>query len=222
MAELIARENTDPDGGRRTKDRLLLLLKTRGPMTTKVLAGALGISVPATRQHLKSLTDSVAADATAGGVGRPAQTWALTDAARANFPDTHSELTVRLLESIEQVLGPQALEQVIADRYQVNEHHYGEALAGLKSVAGRIRRLVRLRAEEGYMAELEKTREGWLLVENHCPICAAASRCRGFCQNELTLFQAVLGDEVRVSRVEYLLEGGRRCAYEIVPAVVID
>ena len=33
---------TEGSSARRTKDRLLLLLKTRGPQTTKALAAALG------------------------------------------------------------------------------------------------------------------------------------------------------------------------------------
>ncbi|MFV2090644.1 MAG: ArsR family transcriptional regulator [Pseudomonadales bacterium] len=60
MVELIATDHKATDEpNQRTKDRLLLLLKTRGAMTMKVLAEALDISVPATRQHLKSLGDSV-------------------------------------------------------------------------------------------------------------------------------------------------------------------
>jgi predicted ArsR family transcriptional regulator len=83
-------------------------------------------------------------------------------------------------------------------------------------LAGRLKRLVRLRADEGYMAELEKTSDGWLLLENHCPICAAATACQGFCSNELALFRRVLGPAAEVARVEYLLEGGRRCAYSVI------
>jgi predicted ArsR family transcriptional regulator len=218
MSGIIARES---DGravtqtAERTKDRLMLLLKTRGPMTTKSLASALDISVPAVRQHLRSLDGAVASDTTGTGVGRPAQTWSLTDEAQARFPDTHSELTVRILDSIVNALGERALDSVIADRYQASETRYAEVLGGVSSLAGRLKRLVQLRSEEGYMAELEKTDAGWLLVENHCPICAAASHCQGFCKNELALFESVLGPDARISRVEYLLEGGRRCAYLI-------
>lgn len=43
----------------------------------------------------------------------------------------------------------------------------------------------------------------------------AAKECMGFCQNELDLFRASLGTQVRVERKEYLLQGGRRCTYSI-------
>lgn len=203
--------------GHRTKERLLLLLKTRGGMTTRALARALDISVPAVRQHLLSLGDAVSAVQVQAGVGRPPQTWHLTEQAQKNFPDTHSELTVRILDSIEATLGADALDRVIEDRFRKNLDVYRARLDGVDSIAGRLRRLVRIRTEEGYMAGYSRNETGWLLIENHCPICAAASRCQGFCRNELALFQAVLGETVHVERVEYLLEDGQRCVYQITP-----
>jgi predicted ArsR family transcriptional regulator len=66
------------------------------------------------------------------------------------------------------------------------------------------------------MATWEKEEgESYLLVENHCPICAAASACTGFCRSEKAIFEHVLGRDVLVRRVEHLLAGARRCAYRI-------
>ena len=56
-----------------------------------------------------------------------------------------------------------------------------------------------------------------MLVENHCPICAAATACQGLCRDELALFQKVLGPNVEVERTEHILAGARRCAYVIRP-----
>jgi len=199
----------------RTSDRLLMLLKTRGGLTTKALARALGISVPAVRQHLRGLGDEVEMEQRRAGVGRPAQVWRLTAAAQRRFPDTHGELTVRLIDSIEAALGPDALDKVIDDRFQQMLHAYRQRLDGVQSIGGKLRRLAAVRSEEGYMAEVRKHGDGWLLVENHCPICAAATRCQGFCRNELEMFRSLLGDGVSVERVEYLLEAADRCAYTV-------
>ena len=54
-----------------------------------------------------------------------------------------------------------------------------------------------------------------LLVENHCPICAAATACQGFCRAELDVFRAVLGPAATVERTEHIVTGGRRCSYVI-------
>jgi predicted ArsR family transcriptional regulator len=56
---------------------------------------------------------------------------------------------------------------------------------------------------------------GFLLVENHCPICAAAAACQGFCRAELQAFRNALGPDVVVERAEHILAGARRCAYRI-------
>eukprot|EP01034_Spumella_vulgaris_P034247 gene34247-42231_t len=75
-----------------------------------------------------------------------------------------------------------------------------------------------LRDAEGYMAETEVQPDGsLLLIENHCPICAAATSCQGFCRSELQVFQRVLGEGCQVERAEHLLSGARRCVYVIRP-----
>lgn len=199
----------------RTADRLLLLLKTRGALTTRALADALEISVPAVRQHLRSLDELVICETVRRGVGRPAQTWRLNAAGQARFPDTHAELTVRLIGFIEESLGEDALETVLERSYRHNLAAYRARVGTTGSLALRIRRLAALRAEEGYMAEVRRDGRSWLLIEHHCPICAAATRCQGFCANELALFREVLGAGAEVRRTEYLLDGGERCAYRI-------
>ncbi|HAT30439.1 MAG TPA: MarR family transcriptional regulator, partial [Janthinobacterium sp.] len=74
------------------------------------------------------------------------------------------------------------------------------------------------RDAEGYMAESEPQADGSvLLIENHCPICAAARECQNFCRSELAIFQRVLGQDCSVERSEHLLAGARRCVYRIRP-----
>jgi predicted ArsR family transcriptional regulator len=212
VAELIAAE--------RTADRLLMLLKMRGAQTTRTLAGALDITVPGVQQHLSRLeADGLVRSAqSGGGVGRPALLWSLTDSAAKRFPDTHAELTVTLIESIRRSLGNAALEAVIAEREATSRARYRAHVGTVKSLKARLRRLAEMRSEEGYMAEVERgANGGWIFAENHCPICAAAQSCQGFCRHELDLFRDVLGAEVAVERTEYLLDGGRRCAYRVMP-----
>jgi hypothetical protein len=76
--------------------------------------------------------------------------------------------------------------------------------------------LAQLRSAQGYMAEFEMQADGsFLLIENHCPICAAANACQGSCRSELELFQAAFGADTAVTRQEHLLSEGRRCVYRI-------
>ena len=212
MAELIATE--------RTADRVLMLLKTRGAQTTRALAAALDITVPGVQQHLSRLEadELVRSSQSAGGVGRPALLWTLTERAAKRFPDTHAELTVTLIESIRRSLGDAALEAVIAEREASARERYRAHVGATRTLKTRLKRLAELRSDEGYMAEVERSADGaWIFSENHCPICAAAQSCQGFCRHELDLFRDVLGADVAVERTEYLLDGGRRCAYRVTP-----
>ena len=55
-----------------------------------------------------------------------------------------------------------------------------------------------------------------MLIETHCPICAAAAACRGFCRSELEQFTELLAPAT-VERVEHLFSGSRQCAYRVTP-----
>jgi predicted ArsR family transcriptional regulator len=202
-------------------ERLLFLLKTRGPQTAAELGATLEITPEAARQQLLRLSDEdlVQARSVARGVGRPAQVFFLTAEAQKRFPDAHAELTAQLISEIKEVLGEDAMEKLLRVRELGTRKRYGALLAGKRSLATKVARLAEVRNQEGYMATWEREKEGdsYLLVENHCPICAAASACTGFCRSEQAIFEHVLGRDVQVERIEHLLAGARRCAYRITP-----
>jgi predicted ArsR family transcriptional regulator len=199
-------------------NRVLYTLKSRGPLGTSNLAHALGITEVGLRQHLAKLHGEglVAFDDQAGEVGRPKRIWRLTAKGHARFPDTHGDLTVSLIEGIRSVFGEAGLSRLIEARQEAGVATYRQALEPHPDLGDRVGVLARLRTVEGYMAEFEMQGDGsFLLIENHCPICAAAKTCQGFCRSELELFQAAFGADVSVTRQEHLLSEGRRCVYRI-------
>jgi predicted ArsR family transcriptional regulator len=206
-----------PKAPNRAADRFLVLLKTRGPQTSAELGAALGITDEAARQQLVKLANEGFVDgvAEANGVGRPTQVWRLTPAGHARFPDAHAELTVQLIRSIRTELGEEALDRLISARERETRANYNEAIASAPDLKERVARLAAIRTGEGYMAEWWAEDDGYVLAENHCPICAAATICQGFCRAELAVFQEVLGAEAEVTRVEHIPAGARRCAYRI-------
>jgi predicted ArsR family transcriptional regulator len=115
------------------------------------------------------------------------------------------------------VFGEKGMDQLIDARENTMRANYTEAMRGARSLKTRLERLAEIRSREGYMAEFRPEGEGFLFIENHCPICTAARACTGFCRSELQLFDEVLGSEVTVSRVEHVLAGARRCAYQVSP-----
>jgi predicted ArsR family transcriptional regulator len=139
----------------------------------------------------------------------------LSAAGEARFPDAHAELTVRLIEAVRHELGEEALNRVVVARERDARRAYADELAGAVDMAERVARLAAIRTREGYMAEWWPVEDGFVLVENHCPICAAATACQGFCRAELEVFQETLGPQVKVARTEHIPLGARRCAYRI-------
>src|SRR5258706_4214195 len=204
---------------RRGADRFLLLLKNRGAQASAQLGASLGITDEAARQQLIKLATEgyVEARSEAAGVGRPAQIWRLTEAGNARFPDRHAELTVQLIDNIRTELGEVALDRLIAARERETRSRYAEELAGATTLRERVAGLTAIRTREGYMAEWIEEDGDYLLMENHCPICAAAAICQGFCRAELEVFQDALGPGVQVTRTDHILAGARRCAYRIAP-----
>jgi predicted ArsR family transcriptional regulator len=201
-----------------SRSRLLYTLKSRGSLATDPLARALGITVVGVRQHLAKLHSEglVAFDDQAGEIGRPKRFWRLTAKGHSRFPDTHGDLAVNLIGGIRSVFGEAGLDRLIEARQESAVAAYRRALEPCSGLADRVRAVASLRTEEGYMAEFEAEPDGsFLLIENHCPICAAAKTCQGFCRSELELFRAAFGAGTSVTRQEHLLSDGRRCVYRV-------
>ncbi len=204
---------------RSPSDQILLLLKSKGPFQTKGLAEALGVSRQAARLQMEKLADEGLVEHVTEriGVGRPGRSWSLSQKGHERFPDTHAQMTVELIEGVRAEFGEAGMERLIKRREQAIEIGYRNAMAGAATLEQRLERLAQIRAAEGYMAECSRGEDGdYLLIENHCPICAAAAACQGFCRSELALFQTMLAP-AQVKRVEYILADARRCAYLVTP-----
>ncbi len=201
-----------------TNDRVLLQLKSRGPQTAKDIAAAFSMTVMGAHKVLGVLADAglVRHIDVASGRGRPCRVFSLTEAGHGRFPNRHAELNAELIGIIRAEFGQDGLDRLIAEREARQKARY----AGTKeaSLTDKVVLLAEARALEGYMAHAERLDDGsLLLVEDHCPICAAASACPGFCRSELDIFRDVLGSEAEVTREEHLMSGGRRCTYRIKP-----
>ena len=208
-----------------SEDRILYLLKSRGPQTAAAVAERLAMTSVGARKHLRLLEGRglVDVEERRESVGRPKHVWSLTEAGHGRFPDSHSDLTVDLLEAVRAEFGEAGLDRLISRREAETLASYRDAMADCEGLEARTACLAELRAREGYMAEWRAEEDGsFLFVENHCPICAAARACQGLCRSELEVFQAALGAGVEVSREDHILAGARRCAYRIAQKEVGD
>ncbi len=194
-------------------------LKTRGPQSVKILSKQLDMTTMGVRQHLADLESKGLVGQTQEERqtrGRPVHLWKLSAAGHGRFPDMHSQTTIELIDVIRSTLGEQSLNQLIEQRSEKIEVLYREQLGAIEpDLQLQIERLAQLRSDEGYMAEVRLLPDGFMLIENHCPICTAATSCQQFCKTELDVFQRLFEDKAVVTRTDHLLAGARRCAYKI-------
>lgn len=201
-----------------TRDAILLALKRRGEARAEELAGAVGVTVSAMRQHLTSL----AADGLVGhrvvrsGPGRPKHFYSLTAAAEERFPKTYDELTNELLDYVSEE-SPELLERVFERRRERRAAGAAARLRGLRFDAA-VAELARILDEDGYLAEVVDCGDGvWRIVEHNCAILGVAARYGQACSSELDFIREVLPG-AEVERVAHMMAGARQCAYELRPA----
>jgi predicted ArsR family transcriptional regulator len=208
---------TQPPSERKTRRAIAKLLKMEGPIDSAQLGERLGLTAMAVRQHLYALQREglVTHEARPVPIGRPAKFWRLTREADHLFPEAYAELSVALIDSVKDAFGEEGLERVLTSRCARQKTDYRKRIRPGDSLERKLRELAKVRTEEGYMAEIRKDEGGYLLVENHCPICAAANACQGFCSTELELFRSVLGPGVDVERAEHIIRGDQRCVYRV-------
>lgn len=204
-----------------TADQILLMLKMRGPQTAQAVAAHFQLTSMGARRQLEAAQQKglVEFSDQPGKVGRPVRRWGLTEHGHARFPDRHADVTVDMIGHVRSLFGEDALDKLIAAREEAGEAMYRSHVAADAPLEERVAALALLREAEGYMAEAQPQPDGSvLLVENHCPICAAARACQQFCRSELAVFQRVLGPDCSVERAEHQLAGARRCVYRIAAA----
>ncbi|WP_123985393.1 helix-turn-helix transcriptional regulator [Taibaiella soli] len=196
-------------------ERFLILLKTKGALSTNAIASELEISNEGARFQLNKLQDAgfVTAENQSSGVGRPSLVWKLTQKGWEHFPKT--DLSDQLLDVIIEALGPEMLEKVIDTREQKAKERYHAQIDQNQPIGEKLRQFTKIRNEEGYMAEMKETEDGYMFFENHCPIYSGAKKCNGFCESEFKTFKNLMGRDVKIERVEHITDGDRRCAYSI-------
>ena len=198
---------------------VLYAVRRRGEATAEQVAEQLEITVSGARQHLSALADVGLLDSTdeathEGRRGRRTLVYAVTPAADRLFPKAYGELTNELLSYVVDS-DPAMLEALFVKRRERRIEAARARLDGKRGLAARVAELTRILDEDGYMATHEKVSpETYRIVEHNCAIWAVAQKYGQACTSELDFIRAVLPDTT-VDRVQHMVAGANRCAYEI-------
>ena len=209
-----------PTGKPSTKQNILQELLKQGQASASALAEALDISSQAVRRHLGELETEglIEHSAVQAGMGRPQYYYQLSHRGSSLFPHRYGEFTVSFLDTLAETLGKERVGTVLAKQWQKKAREYRDRL-GNGTLAQRVSKLVQLRQEEGYMAELHQTqppsnKPEFIFTEYNCAILEVAESYPSVCGHELEMFSAILPD-CTVERTHWLVRGEHRCGYSI-------
>jgi predicted ArsR family transcriptional regulator len=213
----------------RTRDAVARLVLERGPQTAAALADRLQLSAAAIRRHLDALVaDGLLVECEPRrriqrGRGRPARTYAVTDAGRAAFPHAYDDLATTALRYLQEVGGDIAVENFAEHRAVSLERALAPAVTSPDPVAstGRTESLADALAlaltAQGYAAETETVAvpgvNGVQVCQHHCPIAHVAVEFPQLCEAETRAFERLLGTYVQ--RLATIAHGDGVCTTHI-------
>src|SRR5260221_13830156 len=102
--------------GRSTRMEVLELLRRKDRSSAESIAGDLGVTPNAVRQHLTNLERDgfVVSHPVKSGRGRPALLFSLTERADSVFPKRYGQLATMVLQEVQEMGGPEALDEVFS------------------------------------------------------------------------------------------------------------
>lgn len=202
------------DKPKNTREHIILELKRAGSLTTKELAGLLGISNTGVRQILNALQAEGLIDMKAEKQpqGRPCHVYTLTEKGHELFPDAYDTLAMELLETVRELGGEEMLKNVMEKQVAKREERYRLLMQG-RSLAEKLYQLRALRDDDGYMAELDKSPGNPALLEHNCPVFRIAKVHPEICRQEMALMERLLG--IRIDRTHHILHGEHYCRFEV-------
>lgn len=198
-----------------TREKILLFLKKRGPMSIDLLSRELHITSMGIRQHLLSLERKGLIEyiTKRQGIGRPAFLYKLTDKADDLFPKGYDKFILNLFKDIEKNEGRDKIEEIFKWRKNRLLKDTKETLSDKKMIKDKIMSLRDLLETEGYFAELSDSNNHYSLKIFNCPIYKIAVEYKDVCRYDLQLFRELLGKEL--SREECIIDGNPSCTYNL-------
>jgi predicted ArsR family transcriptional regulator len=198
---------------------VLYAVRRRGEATAEQVAEQLDITVSGARQHLAvlardGLVESSELPSPAGRRGRRTLLYSATSDADAYFPKAYGELTNELLGYVADT-DRALLDELFAKRREARITNARSRLASKRTLRAKVAELTRILDEDGYLASWEQVSPRvFRVVEHNCAIWAVAERYGQACTSELEFIRTVL-EGADVERVQHMVAGARRCAYEV-------
>jgi len=186
--------------GRSTRMEILELLRRRGRCSAETIANDLGVTANAIRQHLTNLERDglVVSQPERSGRGRPALLFALTERADAVFPKRYGQLATMVLQEVQDMGGPEALDEVFARVAARHAAAIERDLLGLE-FDEKMHRVVSWIGRAGTLVEQSDSPEGIKVTIHNCPFRNTALKFPQVCSITPQLISRLTGAAVSQS-----------------------
>ena len=197
-----------------TREKILRTLLAFPGSTINDLAEVVGINGISVRHHLTALEaeNLVTSAEERHGVGRPRLVYSLTEKGVEEFPTNYLRLTRRILESLQEKLTPAELKSMfedigaeIAEPYQKDLEH--------KSLAERIKLVKTVMTKEGFIVEVEKNQEAYIITSLSCPYYQVGLEHPIVCNLDRSMIARLIGSEIEPDSC--IFDGSDRCIFQI-------
>jgi len=156
--------------GRSTRMEVLELLRRKGAASAESIATDLGVTPNAVRQHLTNLERDgfVKSQPERQRRGRPSLLFSLTERADSVFPKRYGQLATMVLTEVQEMGGPEALDEIFARVAARHARAVEPDLEGL-DFDEKLRHVVAWIGRAGTLAEQTPTEEGIKVTIHNCP-----------------------------------------------------
>jgi predicted ArsR family transcriptional regulator len=204
----------------RTRDAVARLVLERGPQSAAALAEHLGLSAAAIRRHLDALVaDGVLVEREPRRYGparrgRPARTYAMTDAGRSAFPHAYDDLAGTALRYLRETGGEPAVAAFAQHRAAQLAGRIAERVDRDAPLPARATAVAAGLSRDGYASTVESAGSaGVQICQHHCPVAHVAAEFPQLCEAETRALEQVLGTYVQ--RLATIAHGDGVCTTHV-------
>lgn len=201
-----------------TRERVLGLIASSGPITAATLANELGVTPAGVRRHLTALTDDglITEHDQPGpvnrGRGRPSRSYVATSQGQQALASAYTGVAVDALAFMRENGG---FDEFIEAKSAEFEKVLAASVSPEGTLGERVDDLSNALADHGYATSVRPGPGGYTvqLCQGHCPVQSIAEAAPEWCEAEARAFSRILN--VHVQRLSTLAGGAHVCTTTI-------
>lgn len=195
-----------------TREIILEAIKQSNEATVESLAQTADVSPVTVRHHLNSLQAESLLETRSvrRKVGRPYYVYSLSDKGHELFPQRYVRLSNRLLDELKMRFPSGTVVELFSGVVEQIADEHRKEFEGL-SVEKKLDYLVKLLADEGFLATWEPSSDGYILTEYSCPYYSVGQKHDEVCSFDRQLVQIILQTEIH--QHSCMLHGDTCCQF---------